>query len=221
MRLDADGVAEVGAVFSAGGGGCFVSIVGVGVGIIDIIVWVFLRRVGEGAAAETELDEGLEGREAGAGDADGDVDGGPDEGAGVGPGDICLVDVEDGPDADDGGAADAVGEGEALLWGLDREDGGKKERGSETYKAPRRNMAVRVTFCRIVRLRLQTGAIGSIRITTSRRTFVTAVPRSEALLLIHLLCGYGRIHAALTGMHWNKLEKTMAMDQHITSARTT
>lgn len=108
-------------------------------------------------------------------------------------------------------------------------DGGKgrvkgvkeKERRRETYKAPRRKIAVRVTFCRIVRLRLHTGTMGSTRMTTSRRTLVTAVPRSEALLLMHLLCGYGRIQAASTGMHWKMLEKTMAMDQHVTTARTT
>ena len=59
----------------------------------------------------------------------------------------------------------------------------------ETYKVPRRNIAVKVSFCRMVRLRLQIGAMGRRRITKSRRTFVIAVPRREALLLIHLLCG--------------------------------
>lgn len=91
----------------------------------------------------------------------------------------------------------------------------------ETYKAPRRKMAVKVIFCRKVRLRLHIGAIGSTRITMSRKTFVMAVPRSEALLLMHLLCGYGRIQAAWTGMHWKMLEKTMAIHQHVTRARTT
>ena len=59
----------------------------------------------------------------------------------------------------------------------------------ETYKVPRRKIAVKVSFCRTVRLRLHTGAMGKRRITTSRRMFVIAVPRREALLLIHLLCG--------------------------------
>ena len=81
-------------------------------------------------------------------------------------------------------------------------------------------MAVRVIFCRMVRLRLQIGTMGRTRMTTSRRTFVMAVPRSEALLLMHLLCGYGRIQAASTGMHWKILAKTMAMAQHVTRART-
>ncbi len=169
--------------------------------------------------------------EAGAGDADGDFDGGPDEGADVGPGDVGLVDVEDGPDADDGGTADA-GSGEErvsfgcgwgfTLWGI--KGSGRLGRGWgvwKTYKAPTRKMAVKVTFCRIVRLRLHTGAIGSTRMTTSRKTFVMAVPRSEALLLMHLLWGYGRIQAASTGMHWKMLEKTMAIHQHVTRVRTT
>ena len=93
--------------------------------------------------------------------------------------------------------------------------------GGETYKAPTRKIAVKVTFCRMVRLRLHTGTIGSTRMTMSRNTFVIAVPRSEALLLMHLLCGYGRIQAASTGMHWKMLEKTMAIHQHVTRARTT
>ena len=59
----------------------------------------------------------------------------------------------------------------------------------ETYKVPRRNIAVKVSFCRTVKLRLQTGAMGRRRITKSKRTFVIAVPRREALLLTHLLCG--------------------------------
>ena len=65
--------------------------------------------VGESAAAETELEQGLQCREAGACYPDGYFDGGPDQRADVGPGDVCLVDVENGPDADDGGGADAVG----------------------------------------------------------------------------------------------------------------
>lgn len=57
------------------------------------------------------------------------------------------------------------------------------------YKAPTRNIAVKVIFCRMVRLRLHTGTMGSTRMTMSRKTFVMAVPRSEALLLMHLLWG--------------------------------
>lgn len=34
------------------------------------VILVFSRRAGEGAAAEAELDQGLEGGDAGAGDAD-------------------------------------------------------------------------------------------------------------------------------------------------------
>ena len=73
-----------------------------------MIVIIVVVVVGESAAAETELEQGLQGREAGACYPDGDFDGGPDERADVGPGDVCLVDVEDSPDADDGGGADAV-----------------------------------------------------------------------------------------------------------------
>lgn len=69
-------------------------------------------------------------------------------------------------------------------------DGGRtRSMELETYKVPRRNIAVKVSFCRTVRLRLHIGAMGRRRITKSRRTFVIAVPRREALLLIHLLCG--------------------------------
>ncbi len=60
-------------------------------------------------ATPADLDEGLQGREAGAGDADGYFDGGPEERADVRGRDVRLVDVEDGPDAGDGGGADAVG----------------------------------------------------------------------------------------------------------------
>ena len=60
------------------------------------------------AGAEGGLEEGLQDGEASAGDADGDFDAGPGEGADVGPGDVGLVDVLYSPDADDGGAADAV-----------------------------------------------------------------------------------------------------------------
>ena len=105
VGLDGDGVAETGAV------SCdvvVVVVVAIGVVVDVVIIGVSIIIVGEGAAAEAELDQRLQGWEAGAGDADRDFDGGPDEGADVGPGDVCLVDVEDGPDADDGGAADAV-----------------------------------------------------------------------------------------------------------------
>ena len=57
---DAEGVACVGTVVLVFGGG-------VVVGVWDMI---FSGRVGEGAATEAGLDEGLQGGEAGAGDAD-------------------------------------------------------------------------------------------------------------------------------------------------------
>ncbi len=71
--------------------------------------------IGRRAATAAHLDEGLQGREAGAGDADGYFDGGPEEGAHVRGRDVRLVDVEDGPDAGDGGGADAGG---FVRWGL-------------------------------------------------------------------------------------------------------
>ena len=70
-----------------------------------------------------------------------------------------------------------------------------------TYNAPTKKIAERVTFWRTVRARFQIGDKGRTRIATSRTTFVIAVPRSVALLFMHLLFGYGRIHAACTGTH--------------------
>ena len=60
MGPDADGVAEAGAVV-----GVLVAVV-----VVDVdVVLVLAGRAGEGAAAEAGLDEGLQGGEAGAGDA--------------------------------------------------------------------------------------------------------------------------------------------------------
>ena len=76
MRVDARGVAELCGVaggFGCGVGGVFVygiMIVVVIKILVVIIIRVFPRWIRKGAAAEAELDERLQGREAGAGDAD-------------------------------------------------------------------------------------------------------------------------------------------------------
>ena len=70
----------------------------------------------------------MQGGEAGADDAGGHLDGGPDDGAHIGAGDVCLVDIEDGPNADDGGAADAVWRGGGLAVGLFEIDRGRTRR---------------------------------------------------------------------------------------------
>ena len=136
LRVDCVAVGVVGGrfcLFEGGGGDIVVVVVGrivvwtvvvtkvvtmvmVVVIIMNIIVnRVSSRRMRERAATEADLDKGLQGGEAGAGDANGDFDGGPDERADVGPGDVRLIDVEDSPDANDGGAADAVGREDDVL----------------------------------------------------------------------------------------------------------
>ena len=64
VGLDGDGVAETGAV------SCDVVVVVVVAIVVVVIIGVSIIIVGEGAAAEAELDQRLQGWEAGAGDAD-------------------------------------------------------------------------------------------------------------------------------------------------------
>ena len=68
------------------------------------------------AGAEGGVDDGLKGREAGADDADAEFHLRPEHVAGVGPGCVDVVDVGDGPAADDGGGA-GTGFWETLLVG--------------------------------------------------------------------------------------------------------
>lgn len=71
------------------------------------------------ARANGRVEEGLEGREAGADDADAEFDLGPELVAGVGPGYVGVVDVGDGPAAEDGCGAGAGGwVGLVNLWGF-------------------------------------------------------------------------------------------------------
>lgn len=73
-------------------------------------------RGGELADAD---DEGAEGREGGAGHAEGLLDDCEDGGRDDGVGDVCFDDFAEGGDADDGGDAGAVWEGERIsqsLW---------------------------------------------------------------------------------------------------------
>ena len=91
-----------------------------------------------------------------------------------------MVDIEDCPHTDNSCAA---GTGNKEVSGA-----GQKRVQNVTYNAPTRKIAVRVTFCRKVRARFQMGDSGRARITKSSMTFVIAVPRREAFVLMHLLC---------------------------------
>ena len=63
------------------------------------------REEAAGAGAQDGVEDGLQGREAGDHDADADFDLGPEHVARVGPGCVDVVDVGDGPAAQDGGGA--------------------------------------------------------------------------------------------------------------------
>lgn len=69
-----------------------------------------------GAGTEDRVEHGLQGREAGADDADAEFDLRPEHVAGVGPGRVDVVDVGDGPAAEDGGSAGTVCCGGFVSW---------------------------------------------------------------------------------------------------------
>ena len=80
------------------------------------------REEAAGAGAQGLVEDGLQGREAGDHDADADFDLGPEHVARVGPGCVDVVDVGDGPAAEDGGGA---GTGVWEGWSVGRFFGGR------------------------------------------------------------------------------------------------